>query len=123
MAQRFYRYRFTWLAYLLLAFCGYFLNVLGPITPFLKGELELSYTVSSLHFTAFAVGILVIGLSGHTADSAGWPLVFPLDRSLWDQYDRPNIAGRSVASDHHWGFILHGAGWLADPGYRPFCTI
>jgi fucose permease len=65
MAQRFYRDRFTWLAYLLLAFYGYFLNVLGPITPFLKGELGLSYTVGSLHFTAFAVGILVIGLAGH----------------------------------------------------------
>jgi fucose permease len=66
MAQRFYRDRFTWLAYLLLAFYGYFLNVLGPITPFLKGELGLSYTVSSLHFTAFAVGILAIGLGGHS---------------------------------------------------------
>ncbi len=65
MTQTFYRDRFTWLAYLLLAFYGYFLNVLGPITPFLKGELGLSYTVSSLHFTAFAVGILLIGLGGH----------------------------------------------------------
>jgi fucose permease len=49
----------------LLAFYGYFLNILGPITPFLKEELKLSYTISSLHFTAFAVGILLIGLSGH----------------------------------------------------------
>lgn len=65
MAQTFHRDRFTWLAYLLLAFYSYFLNVLGPVTPFLKGELGLSYTVSSLHFTAFAVGILVIGLGGH----------------------------------------------------------
>lgn len=65
MTQTFYRDRFTWLAYLLLAFYGYFLNVLGPITPFLKSELGLSYTVSSLHFTAFAVGILLIGLGGH----------------------------------------------------------
>jgi fucose permease len=65
MAQIFHRDRFTWLAYLLLAFYSYFLNSLGPITPFLKDELKLSYTVSSLHFTAFAVGILLIGLSGH----------------------------------------------------------
>ncbi len=66
MTQTFQRDRLTWLAYLLLAFYGYFLNILGPITPFLKEELHLSYTVSSLHFTAFAVGILLIGLSGHT---------------------------------------------------------
>src|SRR5688572_24484134 len=65
MQQTFHRDRFTWLAYLSLAFYGYFLNVLGPITPFLKEELQLSYTVSSFHFTAFAVGILLIGLGGH----------------------------------------------------------
>jgi fucose permease len=65
MHRTFHRDRFTWLAYSSLAFYAYFLNVLGPITPFLKGELRLSYTVSSFHFTAFAVGILLIGLGGH----------------------------------------------------------
>jgi MFS family permease len=65
MPQTFHRDRFTWLIYLFLAFYGYCLNVLGPITPFLKDELGLSYTVSSLHFTAFAVGILLVGLGGH----------------------------------------------------------
>ncbi|RPI30914.1 MAG: MFS transporter [Chloroflexota bacterium] len=65
MSLAFTRTRFTWLAYLLLAFYGFFLNILGPITPFLKDELALSYTVSSLHFTAFAAGILGIGFGGH----------------------------------------------------------
>ena len=65
MTGTFIRTCFTWLAYFLLAFFGYFLNILGPITPFLKDELSLSYTVSSLHFTAFAVGILIVGLFGH----------------------------------------------------------
>jgi fucose permease len=59
------RDRFTWLAYLFLAFYGYFLNILGPITPFLKDELNLSYTISSLHFTGFAAGILLVGMFGH----------------------------------------------------------
>ena len=54
----------TWLAYFLLAFYSYYLNILGPITPFLKEDLKLSYTVSSFHFTAFAVGILLVGLGG-----------------------------------------------------------
>jgi fucose permease len=66
MQRTFHRDRFTWLAYLALAFYGYFLNVLGPITPFLKDELQLSYTISSLHFTAFAMGILLIGIAGNT---------------------------------------------------------
>ena len=78
MTQTFQRDRFTWLAYLLLAFYSYFLNVLGPIAPFLKDELALSYTISSLHFTAFAAGILAIGLGGHL-------IIQPLGRwrSLW----------------------------------------
>ncbi|MBN1659656.1 MAG: MFS transporter, partial [Anaerolineae bacterium] len=65
MTPAFQRDRSTWLLYLFLALYGYFLNILGPITPFLKDELSLSYTVSSLHFTAFAVGILLVGLGGH----------------------------------------------------------
>lgn len=65
MQRTFHRDRFTWLAYLSLAFYGYFLNVLGPITPFLKDELKLTYTVSSFHFTAFAIGILLVGIGGH----------------------------------------------------------
>lgn len=65
LVQPFIRNRLTWLAYLLLAFYGYFLNIFGPITPFLKNELALSYTVSSLHFSAFALGIIGAGLAGH----------------------------------------------------------
>ena len=65
MHRTFRRDHFTWLAYLSLSFYGYFLNVLGPITPFLKEELQLTYTVSSFHFTAFAIGILLVGLGGH----------------------------------------------------------
>jgi fucose permease len=65
MSEKIIRGRFTWLAYLMLAFYSYYLNILGPITPFLKNELNLSYTVASLHFTAFAVGILLVGLLGH----------------------------------------------------------
>ena len=65
MKPVFQRDKFTWLAYLLLAFYSYYLNIFGPMAPFLKAELNLSYTVSSLHFTAFAVGMLVVGLEGH----------------------------------------------------------
>ena len=64
MTQPFRRDRFTLLMYCLLAFYSYFINGFGPITPFLKDELSLSYTVSSLHYTAFAAGILGAGLGG-----------------------------------------------------------
>ncbi|NWG07789.1 MAG: MFS transporter [Chloroflexi bacterium] len=65
MQHTFHRDRFTWLAYLSIAFYGYYLNALGPITPFIKEELQLTYTVSSFHFTAFAIGILLVGVGGH----------------------------------------------------------
>jgi MFS family permease len=65
LAQPFVRNRTTWLMYLMLAFFGYFLNIFGPITPFLKAELNLTYTVSSLHFSAFALGIIGSGLTSH----------------------------------------------------------
>src|SRR5512146_98674 len=78
MLQTFHRDRFTWLAYFSLAIYGYFLNVLGPITPFLKDELNLNYTISSFHFTAFAIGILLIGLGGHVVIQR-----LGKQRSLW----------------------------------------
>ncbi len=53
MPSTFKRDRLTWLSYLFLAFYTFYLNALGPVTPFLKSELSLSYTISSLHFTAF----------------------------------------------------------------------
>jgi fucose permease len=65
MQNKFTRDRFTWLIYLFLAIYGYFINVIGPVTPFLKAELGLSYTISSLHYTVFAVGILFVGLGGN----------------------------------------------------------
>ena len=65
MTQKFTRSRTTWVAYILLALYAYFINIPGPITPFLRDEFKFSYTVSSLHFSAFAAGILVIGFTGH----------------------------------------------------------
>jgi len=65
LSQSFTRSSATWLSYLVLALYGYFLNMFGPITPFLKDELSLTYTVSSLHFSAFALGIIGAGLAGN----------------------------------------------------------
>ena len=65
MTPTFTRDRITWLAYLMLAFYAYFLNSFGPITPFLKSEMSLSYTLSSFHFSAFALGMIAAGLGGH----------------------------------------------------------
>lgn len=60
----FHRDRFTWLAYLLLGYFAYLQSALGPLMPFLRGELGLSYAVGALHLSAFALGMIGAGLSG-----------------------------------------------------------
>ncbi|MCS6825537.1 MAG: MFS transporter [Caldilinea sp.] len=59
----FRRGRFTWLAYLLLAYFSYLQASLGPLMPFLRSELNLSYAQGGLHLSAFAVGMIAAGLS------------------------------------------------------------
>jgi MFS family permease len=54
----------TWFAYGLQACYAYLLNALGPLMPSLRRELGLSYTLSSLHFSAFALGMIGAGLVG-----------------------------------------------------------
>ena len=61
---RFARDRFTWLAYLMLAYFAYQQATLGPLMPFLRDELRLSYTVGGLHLSAFALGMVLAGLMG-----------------------------------------------------------
>jgi predicted MFS family arabinose efflux permease len=58
----FVRDRFTWMAYFLLAFYAFTQATLGPLMPFLRAELNLSYTVAGLHLSAFALGMIGAGL-------------------------------------------------------------
>ena len=54
----------SWLAYLLLSLYVYCLNAAGPVTSYLRSEFGLSYTLSSVHTSAFALGIVLTGLLG-----------------------------------------------------------
>ncbi len=62
--QPFVRDSFTWLAYLMLGYFAYLQAALGPLMPFLRAELHLSYVIGSLHVSAFALGMIVVGFSG-----------------------------------------------------------
>jgi fucose permease len=57
-AVPFVRDRFTWLAYGILAYFAYLQAVIGPAMPFLRDDLELSYTVGGLHVSAMALGMV-----------------------------------------------------------------
>lgn len=53
---------FTLLAYFMLAYFAFLQAALGPLMPFLRSELALSYSVGGLHITAFALGMIPAGL-------------------------------------------------------------
>lgn len=59
--QRFLRERLTWASYWMLGYFAFLEAILGPLMPFIRGDLRLSYTLASLHFSAFALGAVVMG--------------------------------------------------------------
>lgn len=63
-SSHFSRTALTWFSYLCIGLYAYLINILGPIIPFLRGEMGFSYTVSSLHTSAFAVGMMIAGATG-----------------------------------------------------------
>jgi fucose permease len=57
----------TWYAYLLLGYYAYVISLQGNILPFLRDELALSYRDVSLHTSAIAAGVMIIGFFGERA--------------------------------------------------------
>ncbi|MBN9391600.1 MAG: MFS transporter [Chloroflexi bacterium] len=64
VARTFKRDKFTWLSYSLLGYYSYLLALLGPVIAFLVIDFNLDYITSSLHFSAFALGMFLAGASG-----------------------------------------------------------
>ena len=62
--QRFVRHPLTWATYGLVGYFAYLETVLGPLMPFLRAEHGFGYTVASLHFSAFALGGVLVGFFG-----------------------------------------------------------
>jgi len=54
----------TWYMYLLLGYFAYIVSIQGNILPFLRDELALSYRDVSLHTSAIAAGIVIVGMFG-----------------------------------------------------------
>jgi predicted MFS family arabinose efflux permease len=66
------------MTYGLVGYFAFMETVLGPIMPFLRTELDIDYTTASLHFSAFALGAVLLGLFGDRL-SARWGRL----ASLW----------------------------------------
>ena len=61
--------RATWYAWLLTGFYLYSVNLQGNVVPFLQAEFALSYRAVSLHSSAIAVGIILVGLLGDRVEA------------------------------------------------------
>lgn len=73
-AQPFVRDKLTWLTYLLAGHSCYVVSAMGPLMPFIRSELNMSYTTASFHFSAWACGGLIAGLIGdHISNFLGRP--------------------------------------------------
>ena len=63
-AQPFVRARLTWLAYIMLAYIAFVQSMFGPLMPFLRQELGLSYTLGGLIPAGIAGGLILSGIIG-----------------------------------------------------------
>jgi len=59
----------TWYSWLLTGFYLYSVNLQGNVVPFLQAEFALSYRAVSLHSSAIAVGIILVGLLGDRVEA------------------------------------------------------
>ena len=57
----FRRDRVTWGSYVMLALLTLQVTLIGPIMPFLRAEMGLSYAEGALHTSVFAIGMMVSG--------------------------------------------------------------
>jgi MFS family permease len=64
-----FRTRATWYCWLLTGFYLYSVNLQGNVVPFLQAEFALTYRAVSLHSSAIAVGIILVGLLGDRVEA------------------------------------------------------
>jgi MFS family permease len=64
-----YHFGATWYCWLLTGFYLYSVNLQGNVVPFLQAEFALSYRAVSLHSSAIAVGIILVGLLGDRVEA------------------------------------------------------
>jgi len=55
---------FIWALYLVLGLFSFMLTMIGPMVPYLRDEFGMDYTLAGLHQSAFALGMVSMGLTG-----------------------------------------------------------
>jgi fucose permease len=61
---RLVRTPFIWTLYLALSLFSFIISMIGPMVPYLRDEFGMDYSLAGLHQSAFALGMVLMGLSG-----------------------------------------------------------
>jgi len=77
-SARFVRTPFIWTLYILLGLFSFMLSMIGPMVPYLRDEFAMSYSLAGLHQSAFALGMVTMGLLGSSVIKR-----LGITRSLW----------------------------------------
>jgi fucose permease len=64
VSEKFVRDRLQWLGYFLVGIYCFLIAAFGPIMPMLAHERNYDYTLTSYHFSAYAFGVLLAGITG-----------------------------------------------------------
>ena len=100
----FTRDRLTWLSYGMLIYYSYFQTILGPVLPFLRVDLHLSYGVAAWHFSAFGCGMIFAGLTAEVLSRhLGRAAIF------WGGGGGVSVGGMFIALGHQVWMMLVGA--------------
>lgn len=117
-ADSFVRDPFTWLAYFMLAYFACLQALPGPAMPLLRDDLNLSYTVGGLHFSAMAAGMVIAGLvTDRLLERWGRRAVF------WGGGGGMALGGLLFAAGTHPAVTILGAGMMGLVGTALMATV
>lgn len=101
----------TWYSWLLTGFYLYSVNLQGNVVPFLQLEFALSYRAVSLHSSAIAAGMILVGFVGDRQAIAACVFGLPARSPRRRSRSRPR-APRPAGADHpHLCHLLHRRGF------------
>jgi len=117
-STRFVRDPLTWLAYLMLAYFAYLPAAFGPLMPFLRADLSLSYAQGGLHLTALSLGMVLVGtLGGSFTQSWG------RRRTIWTGATGAAVAALILAIGHQFAMTLTSAFVMGVSGSLVVLTV
>lgn len=104
--EKFVRDRLQWLGYILIGIYCFLIAAFGPVMPMLAHEGNYDYTLTSYHFSAYALGVLIAGSSGDKFMAR-----FGRNNVLWGGVTGM-LAGTAVIITAHHAYLTILGAWM-----------